>query len=180
VDRHHRQALSLRSGKLVDKDWYFNGSEAEATEKANAKARQWELLCKNWNSTERPYLETVGEPVPHEPRWPASSAKVAGRPLMAPELLQSIRREGLVEPDEMALLEQVHVRHILPEYFAATRDSPTCAGNREPRGEHVRQLGWCRSREWGYTARGFHGPRTDRKAGVRAKTKCLLATMKPK
>ena len=39
---------SAKKSKLVDKDWYFEGTEGDAIEKANAKARQWELLCLNW------------------------------------------------------------------------------------------------------------------------------------
>jgi hypothetical protein len=44
---------SVKKAKFVDKDWYFGGTEGDAVEKANAKARQWELLCLNWEATER-------------------------------------------------------------------------------------------------------------------------------
>ena len=56
------RTFSETTKKFVDKDWYFAGSEAEASEKAKIKARQWELLCTNWVKTERRYLNS-GDPL---------------------------------------------------------------------------------------------------------------------
>jgi hypothetical protein len=76
---------SVKKAKLVDKDWYFDGTEGDAIEKANTKARQWELLCGNWEKTERPILEILGEPMPHEPRW-ATGAKTPSLSLTPEQL----------------------------------------------------------------------------------------------
>ena len=43
----HRQALFAEVRQIVDADHYFTGTEA--IPRANALARQWELLCSNWD-----------------------------------------------------------------------------------------------------------------------------------
>jgi integrase len=95
------RVLSPKTGKLVDRDWYFAGSEAEAVEKANAKARQWELLCTHWDRTERPYLELLGQMLPNEPRW---SSKPTPESLVESdsESLRQVRREGPVDAAELS------------------------------------------------------------------------------
>ena len=93
---------SVRKGKLVDKDWYFSGSEADAIEKANTKARQWELLCRNWERTEAYALEILGEPVPHEPRWPAGSKTSRAQKTTAHVGSNDDRRTREVSHDEFA------------------------------------------------------------------------------
>jgi integrase len=95
------RTLSPKTKSLVDKDWYFAGSQAEATDKANAKARQWELLCANWDRTERPYLDLLKRPMPTEPRWPDKSSSQAVAQIDG-ESLNEIRREGPLEFEELA------------------------------------------------------------------------------
>jgi hypothetical protein len=83
---------SVRKAKLLDKDWYFEGSEGDAVEKANAKARQGAHLPQ-LDRLERPALEILGEPLPHEPRWP-SGAKTPQSRLTTEQLVEA-RRVGV-------------------------------------------------------------------------------------
>jgi hypothetical protein len=91
---------SVKKSKLIDKDWYFDGTEADATENANVKARQWQLLCANWDRTERTALEILGEPFPHEPRWPSGTTTPAQK--LSMEQLAEVRREGIIDTQELA------------------------------------------------------------------------------
>ncbi|MGE5609921.1 MAG: hypothetical protein ACM359_11755, partial [Bacillota bacterium] len=83
--------------KLVDADWYFKGSEAEAAAKANAKARQWELLVTNWEKTEKPTLALLGEPYADVPHWTNGGGRKR-----TPQEIQAIRQEGRIDADEFA------------------------------------------------------------------------------
>jgi integrase len=111
---------SLKKAKLTDKDWYFGGTEADAVEKANIKARQWELLCRNWEKTERPILEMMGEPLPFEPRW-ASGAKTPALNL-TPEQLNEMRGEGPVDWQTLGeAFADFTFAELIPQYGADRR-----------------------------------------------------------
>jgi integrase len=111
---------STKKAKLIDKDWYFNGTQADAVAGANARARQWELLCRNWERTERSALEILGEPVPHEPRWPSKSA--TPKSTMTAQDDDRSRRDGNVDFEEMTgALAEFSFEELIVQYSADRR-----------------------------------------------------------